>query len=681
VTAEEEPGSRKPTWFTQAPDILDLIGPERAKLAESLASWLDQIQLPIRFLVCSRRERWRPISAAPAPSRIAAELEADLTEHLAQGMRQRPIFRRQVFLGVAGTSDAGFTEPDALPPFGEGWQRREGCPPPLAEGPSRERPTVLQVGGRWIASLWLERLPGAVVEPGWLWALVGMPAEFDLLLQLWPRTAGEADRSLRRRTLGLRARQLAAAERDGGGDPRLEAALLSTSRLRSVLAQSEGKLFDLALTVTIAADSVGETRRLVRQMRSQLAALRAVLVPAWFDQIPARLQTAFLSDRASGPRRVVHSTEAASCWPWLDDWDGRLAGAVSLGRHSRTLAPLWLDLHGDPALSNANLGVVAASGSGKSYLGGMLGLEAVRLGVKTVVLDPENEHRRWCEAVGGQYLPLGESLPYSFNLLEMAEPGEAPSAVAELISLLCGQLSPVEMGHVAEAVRWTLSQAGARTVVLSDCLPRLRETAVGESVAHRLLPWLDGTPGALFNRPGRGPAVQSVAAIGLRELPDPWVPAATLLISHWFWSWVRSQEGRKQAIVDEAGLLADNAPLQRLMAQLARRMRKYQGSLVLLTQSAGDLLGSAPGEVMAVNSATMLLGSQHPAAALRLQRGFLLDDAQRQWLERAGRGQFLLLLGRRRSPIQIEAPPHYHSLLATAAVADSAVGVHGGSIK
>jgi hypothetical protein len=612
------------------------------------------------------------LSETPAPSGVAAVLEADLTDHLTEEMRQRPIFRRQVFISVAGLADPTVAASEAVtrPPFGERWLRHEGCPPPLAEGPRRERPTLVQVGGRWIASLWLERLPGAGVEAGWLWTLVGIPADFDLLLQLWPRTDREAERSLRRRTLGLRARQLAAAERDGGGDPRLEAALSSTSRLRSVLAQSEGKLFDLALTVTVAADSAAETHQLVRQMRSRLAALRAVLVPAWCDQAPASFQTALLSDRTSGPRRVVHSVEAASCWPWLDNWDGSFAGTVHLGRHTRTSAPVWLDLHGDPELPNANLGVVAASGSGKSYLGGLLGLEAVRLGVKTVVLDPENEHRRWCEAAGGQYLALGESLPFSFNLLEMAESGEAPSAVAELISLLCGQLSPAEMGQVADAVRWTLDRAGSGTVVLSDCLPRLRQSQLGESVAHRLLPWLDGTPGSLFNRPGRGPAVQSVAAIGLRELPDPWLPAATLLISHWFWSWVRIQEGRKQAIVDEAGLLADNAPLQRLLAQLARRMRKYQGSLVLLTQSAGDLLGSAPGEVMAVNSATMLLGSQHPAAAQRLQRGFLLDDAQRRWLERAGRGEFLLLLGRRRSPIKIEAPPGYHSLLATEADAD-----------
>ncbi|MGA2873047.1 MAG: hypothetical protein ABSF27_05625, partial [Candidatus Dormibacteria bacterium] len=71
--------------------------------------------------------------------------------------------------------------------------------------------------------------------------------------------------------------------------------------------------------------------------------------------------------------------------------------------------------------------------------------------------------------------------------------------------------------------------------------------------------------------------------------------------------------------------------------------------------------------VMAVNSATMLLGNQHPAAAQRLQRAFLLDDAQRGWLEGASRGEFLLLMGSTRSPVRVEAPPLYHRLLTTAA--------------
>ncbi|HEY6538976.1 MAG TPA: DUF87 domain-containing protein [Candidatus Dormibacteraeota bacterium] len=574
--------------------------------------------------------------------------------------QQRPSFRRSVFIAGARTTQA-----DGGSGWPTGWRTAQGLPPRLAEGSWRERPTVLLAGGRYLTSLWLERLPGVEIGPGWLWSLVGLPGEFDLVLDVWPRSDARADRTLRRRLLGLRARELAASRRGEDGDPRLEAAMESATRLREVIAHSAGKLFEVALTVTLAADSRDETRRLARLLRARAVALRGHLVPAWCAQSEARLGTALLSDRALGPSRVVQSAELATFWPWLDDWDGDLDGAVHLGRHLRTGAPVWLDLRDEASLPNANLGVVAASGSGKSYLGGLLGLEACRLGVPTVVLDPENEHRRWCEAVGGDYLSLGESGPCGFNVLELAEPGEAPSAVAELTSLLCGQLTPAESGELSDAVRGTVDEAGAGTAVLSDCLPRLRRSDTGDALARRLLPWLDGTPGALFNTPGRGPEVSAVAAVGLRELPATWVPAVTLLISHWLWSWIRSAPGPKQAIVDEAGLLSDNAPLQRMLAQLARRIRKYQGSLVLLTQSAGDLLGSAAGEVMAVNSATMLLGCQPPAAAARLQQGFDLDDSQREWLERAGRGEFLLLLGSRRSPVRIEAPPEYHVLLST----------------
>ena len=647
-------------WRLQAPDILDLIASERLKNAGELAVWLEQLRDPVRLLVCTRRELGGELGPRPPAGQVAAELQQAMEEHIAEGLRSRPIFRRRVFVAPSGPGADSGPPPSAALRVGE--QER---PPPLAEGPWMERPTMLRAGGRYLTSFWLERLPGVSVAPGWLWSLVGIPAEIDLVLGIWPRSRGEADRALRRRVLGLRARELARGERGEEGDPRVRAGLDAASRLRDVLARSEGKLFDLAVTLTVAGDSPDETRKLARLIRSRITALRAELAPAWCSQGPARRQTELLSTRPVGPRRVVHTEELASLWPWLDDWDGITPGAVNLGTHLRTGAPVWLNLHDVSALPNANLGVVAASGSGKSYLGGLLGLEGVRLGVRTIVLDPENEHRRWCESVGGDYLALGESDSSGFNLLEMAEPGEAPSAVAELVTLLCGQLSPAEAGELSGAVRWALNQASSGTAVLSDCLPRLQQSAAGEAVANRLLPWLDGAPGALFNSPGRGPAVEIAAAVGLRELPAAWVPAATLLVSHWLWSWVRTQPGRKQAIVDEAGLLTDNAPLQRLMAQLARRVRKYQGSLVLLTQSAGDLLGSAPGEVMAVNSATMLLGSQHPAAALRLQRGFDLDDGQRRWLEQATRGQFLLLLGKRRTPVLIQAPTRYHRLLST----------------
>lgn len=645
-----------------APDILDLDLAQRDHVVTGFRGWLEQLQTPLRILVCGRVEEQGLSGPEGTLAGPQGRLQLEQRGHLADMLRRTGYRRRRVYFdfgdrgalalgGADGRLAAGLSL-DVHPP---------AQPEPLAEGPRDEQPGRLRAGGRWLISMRLARLPGAPVSAGWLWNLIGTQADFDLLLDLRPRSAGSADRSLRRRLRGLRARQLVAADRGEVDDPRLATAVASAAALRGILAGPSGSLFELRLTWTVAADSRVAAERLGAAAQERLAALQGRLVSAWCDQVPARRET-MLQARAGGPARLVSTEELATLWPWLDDWQGPVTGGINLGRHLRTDAPTQLDLFASQP--NANLGVVAASGSGKSYLGGLLGLEGLRLGVRSVVLDPENEHRGWCQAVGGVYLRAGEHLPTGFNLLEMVEPTAAPSAAAELVSLLCGPLSPREAGMVAAAVRATLAEAEGSPIVLSDCLPHLRHDETGDEIALRLLPWLEGLPGAIFNRLGRGPDVDTVTAIGLRELPASWVPATTFLISHWLWAWIRFTPGRKQAIVDEAGLLADNPALQRLMAHLARRIRKYQGSLVLLTQAAGDLVGSGASEVLAVNSATLLLGNQRSAAAGRLQAAFQLDDGQRRFLEQAGRGQFLLVAGHRGTPVQVEAPGLYHRFLA-----------------
>ncbi len=648
-------------WHLEGPDILDRPVGERVKLQQLLGSWLDQISRPCALLVACRGEEvprsWASERGRGWPGRLSRDLEA------ADQVGPEGRLGRRVFLAWPGGPEQTPPPPEPPPPLLA--RPADGDPPrPLAEGPVEEFAWGLRVGGRWLTTLWLQRLPGVEVEAGWLWCLVGAPCAFDLVLQVWPRGGRRADLRLRRRQRGIRARQLAVRERGEIGDPALEAAMEAASRLRTSLASSRGRLYDIAISMTLSGSSPERLRRQAERLRLAVTGMRGLLVPAWCDQGPSWERTALRDLGRPAHSRTVDTEELSSCWPWLEEPDALGPGRARLGVHLRTGAPVRLALRGDGELPNRNLGVVAASGSGKSYLGGLLGLEGVRLGVRTVVLDPENEHRGWCRALGGQDLELGRELGTGFNLLEMAEPHEAPAASVELVSLLCGPLENAEAACLGEAVASVLERSGASAKPrLADCLTALRETEVGRHLARRIEPWTRGPAGSLFNQAGSGPRVESVVTVGMRELPEPWVPAALLLLSQWIWSWIRRQPGPKQAIVDEAGQLAEHPPLMSLMARLARRVRKYEGSLVLLTQSAGDLLASEAGELMAVNSATLLLGSQHPAASLRLQRAFDLDEAQRRWLERAGRGEFLLVSGGRRSPVRIEAPDLYHDLL------------------
>jgi type IV secretory pathway VirB4 component len=84
---------------------------------------------------------------------------------------------------------------------------------------------------------------------------------------------------------------------------------------------------------------------------------------------------------------------------------------------------------------------------------------------------------------------------------------------------------------------------------------------------------------------------------------------------------------------------------------------------VVATQNVEDLLRSEEGSVVATNCATVLLGGHRAAEAAQMERAFGLTEHQRRFVEHAGRGEFLLLAGRRRCEIRVEVPELHRGIL------------------
>ncbi len=119
-------------------------------------------------------------------------------------------------------------------------------------------------------------------------------------------------------------------------------------------------------------------------------------------------------------------------------------------------------------------------------------------------------------------------------------------------------------------------------------------------------------------------------------------------------------------IVDELGLLFEDTTIRRFVVSLARRIRKYEGSLVFATQNPGDLLSSDQGAVVATNPAVLFFGAQRPGEAAKLQRTFHLSRQQRSFLESARRGDFLLAAGAERLAVEVKAPPWQEDMMRSA---------------
>ena len=78
-------------------------------------------------------------------------------------------------------------------------------------------------------------------------------------------------------------------------------------------------------------------------------------------------------------------------------------------------------------LENANKVVFAKSGAGKSYACKVEALRALMRGVEYYIIDPEDEYRRVCDAVGGQYIRLSGSSVHHINPFDLAHGAERRS--------------------------------------------------------------------------------------------------------------------------------------------------------------------------------------------------------------------------------------------------------------
>jgi hypothetical protein len=308
---------------------------------------------------------------------------------------------------------------------------------------------------------------------------------------------------------------------------------------------------------------------------------------------------------------------------------------------------------------NENIGIFGHSGAGKTYLLSTLAMGALGLGAQVFVIDPEHEYGGLARLLGGLDVNLELGSGHALNVLDLrgrpADESVVGPAVADAVDLcgvICGVLDETERASLELAVRQTFESVPVP--VLGDVALRLPP----ESRAGRVLArWVQGSLGQMFSRPTNLDLEAPLIVFGMRELRAEMVAPVHYLLAEALWARIKSRDRRRFLVIDELGLLFEDQTVRRFVVSLARRIRKYDGSLVFATQNPGDLLSGEAGAVVATNPALHFFGAQRPGEAAKLQRAFDLSAAQRTSLETARRGEFLLAAGGERLPLRVQAPP------------------------
>ena len=525
----------------------------------------------------------------------------------------------------------------------------------------------LEIDGRYYASFVVNQYPGEEVEPGWLLPLLSFKGELHAGIHILPLETDRMMTLLHHRIRDLRANDIASLE-SGAVDRTAVGTLPDALTVHQALARNEEKAFAVSFYLTIGAESPVELRSQAEALRASCRRMMLQTVQPYFEMRQALLSSWPLGTDLLGREHILHTSALATMMPWLQedlaDPDGHY-----WGYNKETGGLCVFDPFDADRFSNANIAVMAHSGAGKSYAAASVVLSGHTRGIGAIVLDPEAEYGGLVRALGGTYLHLAAGSGHAINALDpllfsvdSEEPTDQPSDVLDLIGLMCGRLDEVERAHIEAITRSVISNAES-TPVLSDVWRQLDRAQPGSRVSTILRRWVTGDLGQLFSAPTNVDLGADIVGFNLRDLSEELVPPACLLLANWLWTALRRDRRPRHLLIDEVGLLLEHEPIRRFLIRLARRIRKYGGSLILVSQNPGDFFETKDGAVLATNPSILLLGSQKHSEAIKLQKAFNLTERQVNYLETAERGDFLLVAGPNRVPVHVMAPPWMDELI------------------
>ncbi|AZS76787.1 conjugal transfer protein TraC [Streptomyces lydicus] len=551
---------------------------------------------------------------------------------------------------------------------------------------------ALAIGAHLATTLVVTGYP-AEVTPGWLAPLLNFPGHLDIALHIEPVPNPVAAEGLKKQRARLESGRRARYDKGNLDDPDVEAAAADAAELAYRIARGEGKLFHVALYLTVHAadeDSLAEQAAAVRAIAESL--LMSV-APTTYRALPGWLATLPLGVDTLKIRRTFDTAALAACFPFISPdlppatgTDGEAAG-VLYGLNAVSGAPVLWDRF---AQDNYNSITLARSGAGKSYHAKLELLRLLFTGVTASVIDPEDEYVRLAETVGGTVIALGADgvRLNPFDLPTGQENGEQEDLLTRrvlflhtfLAVLLGTDLAAAEKAVLDRAILAAYARAGitadARTWTRTP--PTLADLAVvltddgsqtAADLADRLAPYTTGSHARLFNGPSTAATSGHLVIYALRQLPEEVKTPAMLLALDAVWRQVahRAQQGRHLVVVDEAWLLMRDGAGARFLFRMAKAARKYWTGLAMITQDTDDVLASPLGRAIVSNAATQILLRQAPQAIETISENFHLCHGEREFLLSASRGEALLLTGDRRHKVALisVAAPGEHDVITT----------------
>lgn len=556
--------------------------------------------------------------------------------------------------------------------------------------------THFQLGTRYARTFYVYGYPRKLTT-GWLSSMVNLDEVIDLSIYIYPVESQVVLENLRKKVAQLEAGIQIDSEKGRVRDPAKESAIEDAEEMRDALQVGEERFFRFGLYFTIYGDSMDELEFVTHKVESILGQQLVYSKPASsqqeqglnsvFPQFVDQLQV----------RRNMNTGAISTSFPFtsaeLSQDNGVLYG---INMHNSGLV-----IFDRFTLENGNAVVFAKSGAGKSFLVKLEALRSIMFGTEILIIDPENEYQRMCEAVGGAYVRLSLNSNVRINpfdlpkvidieeadnalrsnlitlhgLLRLMMGGAAAQAAATGGGIAMPALSPSEEADLDAALIETYAKAGITNDPLTHnstppTINDLYDTLLhmggsGPQLAQRLRKYTSGTFAGIFSQQSNINIDNPMVVFNVRDLEDELRPVAMYIVLNYVWNKTKSDTKKRILIVDEAWQIMKYEDSANFMFSLAKRARKYNLGITTISQDVEDFMGSRLGRAIVANSSMQFLLKQSPSSVDVLADVFKLTDAERKRLSQFPIGQGLFFAGENHVHIQVQASESETELITT----------------
>lgn len=325
---------------------------------------------------------------------------------------------------------------------------------------------------------------------------------------------------------------------------------------------------------------------------------------------------------------LMSSLNAASMMQVQGDWRGTGEDKGGLMLVSRSGQLATFDLL--QTTINYNFVIVAASGSGKSFLANEIVCDFLSKGGIARLIDVGRSYERFCTVMGGENIVFSADNPVSLNpftaIETEADLNEMMPMLKDLLRLMAYPLTAEEetpayqyqLLEKAISEAWHTIGPGCDLSNVVEWLRNFRgdESNRAQDLAMQLEPFSHGRYRKWFTGPRNVKFSKALVVIELEELKQDAALQAVVLQLVMFQvtkeMYLSDRRLPKLLAIDEAWDLMGGLKTGRFIETAFRRMRKYNGIAGVITQSFEDFEKSSAARAAIENAAWQFILYQRP---------------------------------------------------------------------